>query len=51
MMQEKEKCQIDKFIKRYKKCDSTDIFLYVTEKKIPLCYKHWSQVCSGVKEW
>jgi len=45
-----EKCQVDKFIKRYGKCDNS-FFLFVTEKKIPICYKHWSQICSGVKEW
>lgn len=46
-----EKCLIHKFDKRYKRCDSGDIVVSITEDEMPICRKHWSKIASGVRDW
>jgi len=49
----KERCMIHKIDRHYKRCDSTNIVIYIMwkGKKLPLCHKHWAKIAESDKEW
>ena len=46
-------CDIDKIDKRYGKCDSSEVAVYVLWKnrRLALCMKHWKKLANSRREW
>lgn len=35
----------------WRSCDTTDIYCYITDARLPICRDCWTWICDNEKEW